>query len=379
MAGTGGGEPGVPPGAGDINDRLAEIAAELAREAKFKEPSAAERARQAKQAKQAQAAQSRSQRVKNRRDGRSAWSASPVRRSRTVSLAITVAVVVALIAISVGLSRLHPGAGSAAKPDNTPVTNGSTVSPLPTITPPPFTASDPFAGSPAEGFADGAAGIVIPAAHAVGSYSAAQVRAAYATVRKMLIAGHLNAAVLAGGSPKAFARLLIPTERSWFDKNLDKQGLDRHGYIRSSRAWLTSFAPGTAALVGTLIKVHGFMTAKARRSGQTPVLSIHADYLFVYPIQQAGGQPSTRMRIVARTVLTVQFATWNDPGGSLEPWVASALGGPAGILCGINDGFVHPAFPGGPQSPVKPTGKPIDPYDQSIPPSSHGCQPTTGI
>jgi hypothetical protein len=284
--------------------------------------------------------------------------------------------VAALIGVSVGLSRLHLGAHSTAKPDNTPVTNASTAAPLPTVTPPPFTVSDPFAGSPAEGYADGAAGIAIPAAHVVGGYSAAQVRAAYITVQKLLIAGHLNHRVLAGGSPTAFLRLLIPTERSWFDRHLGWQGLDRRGDIRSSRAWLTSFDPGTTALVGNVIKVHGSMTAAAGRSGHTPVLSIRADYLFVYPIQQAGGQPSTRMRIVARTVLTVQFATWNDPGGSLEPWVASAPGGPAGILCGFSDGFVHPAFPGGPTNTVKPSGTPIDPYDQSSPPSTHGCHPT---
>jgi hypothetical protein len=45
MASTGG--TGSPEGPDDINNRLAEIAAELAREARFKEPSAAERARAA--------------------------------------------------------------------------------------------------------------------------------------------------------------------------------------------------------------------------------------------------------------------------------------------------------------------------------------------
>jgi len=218
---------------------------------------------------------------------------------------------------------------------------------------------------------------MIPAAHAVGSYSASQVRAAYATVRKLLIAGHLNSTVLAGGTPQAFARLLIPTERSWFDRNLNRPGRD--GDIRSSRAWVTSFYPGSTVLVGNVIKVHGFMTAAAGWSRHTPVLRIHADYLFAYPVEQAGGRPSTRMRIVARTVLTVEFATWTDPGGSLEPWIASALGGPAGILCGINDGFVHPAFPGGEPSPVKASGSPINVYNQKIQPSTHGgCQATTG-
>jgi hypothetical protein len=366
MTGTGSGE-SQPPGGGDINDRLDEIAAELAREAKFKELSAAERARRAK------AAQKRSQRPKNRPDG----AASRGRHGRAASLIVTLVVLAVLIGGAFGVSRLHLGAHSTANTDNTPATSKSTATPRPTVAPPAFTLSDPFAGSPAEGFADGTAGIVIPAAHRVGSYSASQVRAAYATVKKLLIAGHLNSTVLGGGSPRAFARLLIPSERSWFDRNLNRPG--RHGDIRSSRGWVTSFYPGSTVLVGNVIKVHGFMTAAAALSRKTPVLRIHADYLFVYPIEQANGPPSTRMRIVARTVLTVEFATWTDPGGSLEPWIASALGGPAGILCGIDDGFVHPAFPGGQPSTVTPSGKPINPYDQNIQPSTHGgCQATTG-
>jgi hypothetical protein len=48
MAGTGDSPKGSPEGPDDINDRLAEIAAELAKEARFKEPSAAERAERAR-------------------------------------------------------------------------------------------------------------------------------------------------------------------------------------------------------------------------------------------------------------------------------------------------------------------------------------------
>src|ERR1700689_780087 len=50
MAGTSDTPEGSPMGPDDINSRLAEIAAELASEAKFKEPSAAERARAARAA-----------------------------------------------------------------------------------------------------------------------------------------------------------------------------------------------------------------------------------------------------------------------------------------------------------------------------------------
>jgi hypothetical protein len=56
--------------------------------------------------------------------------------------------------------------------DTAPVTNG----PVPSVAlKPAGPAADPFAGSPAEGYADGKAGIVIPVARPVGQFSAAQV------------------------------------------------------------------------------------------------------------------------------------------------------------------------------------------------------------
>src|SRR5215469_14368409 len=294
MTGSGGGPDGGRLDDSAFDKRLAEIAAEQAKEAKFKELRAAELTRQPK------AAQPRTRLRANRG-----------RLRRAAYLTIVLAVIAALIVLSGKL--LHTSGNSAANPDNTPVTNGATPSAPPTVAPVLFNPADPFSGTPAEDYGDGAAGIVIPAAHAVGGYSAAQVRAAYATVRRFLIAGHLNRTVLTGGSPAAFARLLIPTQRSWFDRNLDKQGLARRGYLRSTRSWLTAFAPSTTDLIGPVIKVHGTMTAAAQGSGNSRVLSIRADYLFVYPVQQAGGDADTRMRVVTRTVLTVEFATWNDP------------------------------------------------------------------
>jgi hypothetical protein len=374
MAGTGSGVgPGdAASGPDDINDHLDEIAAELAREAKFKELSAAERAKRARGAQ-------RGSRQPRRPRASAEWRpTAPGRRGRTRSLVITLTVIAALIGASFALTRLHLGGHDAAKPDSTPTTNRATPSALPTARTPLFTSADPFAGSPAAGYADGATGIVIPAARTVGGYSAAEVGAAYATVRKLLIAGYLNQAVLAGGSPTAFARILTPSERSYFLKNLRKHGVDSQGNERSTRAWVISFAPGSTELVGDVIKVHGSMSAGLQRTAHVRTLSIHADYLFVYPVQQQGGPASTRMRIVARAFITVLFAAWDDPGGPLQAYLATDRGGSAGALCGINDGYVHPDFPGEPQG-VRPSGVPLDPYDQSTPPPAHaGCQATTG-
>jgi hypothetical protein len=60
---------------------------------------------------------------------------------------------------------------------------------------------DPFAGKKADHWANGAAGIKLPAASAVGPYSAAEVAAAYEMTRNLLIAQDLDPTTLAGGPP----------------------------------------------------------------------------------------------------------------------------------------------------------------------------------
>jgi hypothetical protein len=295
-----------------------------------------------------------------------------------------VAVIACLAGAGIGISKLGlaktPGAS-----DTKPVTNGATPSSSPTpsgsaaaASLPTPTLADPFLGTPAQSYANGAAGIVIPLAQPVGSYSAAEVAAAYRKTKKLLVAANLNGPTLAGGAPDAFASLLIAQERSYFVAHLDKIGLDSQGYQKSSRAWIVSFAPGTTQLVGNVIKVHGTMAAMVAKNGSTAILRVHADYLFVYAVEQPG-QAASLMRVVARDEVNVDFAQWDDPGGPLEAYWSSTSGGVAGVRCDVNDGFAHPEFPNGPPDKVTPTGAPVNPYDQSAPVKrSGGCQPTTG-
>ena len=301
------------------------------------------------------------------------------RRGKVLSLVIAVVVVAGLGAAAYGLSRVTQAKvpGSA---DQAPVTNGPTPGSQPAPTPslPTPTLAVPFLGTPAASFANGAAGIVIPAAHPVGRFSAAQVAAAYRKTKRMLLAANLNGPTLRGGSPDAFAHLLIPQQRGYFTGRLDKIGLTSAGFQRSTRTWVTSFAPGSTQLDGKVIKVHGTMHAETGRNGSWHVLQVHADYLFVYAVERPG-QPGTLMRLVGRDVVDVQFAPYTGPGGPLEPWWKPKGGGVAGARCDVADGFVHPQFPNGPPDKVKPTGAPINPYNQSAPPASNGkCQATTG-
>lgn len=85
------------------------------------------------------------------------------------------------------------------------------------------------------------------------------------------------------------------------------------------------------------------------------------------------------MRIVQRQQGDVDFARWSGNGGPLQPWyLPGPDSGPAEARCDVQDGFIHPEFPGGPPDKVRPSGPPIDPYSQSDSPSRAACAATTG-
>jgi hypothetical protein len=309
---------------------------------------------------------------------------APGRRKRGHALRGWLIAVVLVGLLGGGAYLKLEGQAHNAADDTKPVTNGAvpTLSPSNSPSAPARAAgppADPFAGSPADTYADGTAGITVPAAVAHGPYSAAVVQAAYTDVRKLLTAANLDPATLKGGSPTAFADLLTTQERAYFVDRLDQTGLDSKGYQRSTRGWVASFAPGTTSLIGSVIKAHGTMSAGITQISGHEVLRIHLDYVFVYPVEPPG-QPGDWMRVVDRNYGDVDFATWDDPGGALEPdlylWNG---GGTAGARCDVNDGFIHPQFPNGPGSKVKPSGTPVNPYDQSgPPPAGTACRATTG-
>lgn len=242
-----------------------------------------------------------------------------------------------------------------------------------TATGPP---ADPFAGSPAAHWADGAAGITIPAARAHGAYSAAQVRSAYQTTREMLIAANLDWPTLRGGSPKAFEKLLIAPELKQFLAGLHTTKVDKSGADENTRDWITSFAPGSTKFVTTVVKVRGTMRASAVRESGSPVLRITADYDFVYAVEPPG-DPAAWMRVVQQMSGTVEFGDWAGTPGSFEPWYDIG-GSTSGVRCDTHDGYVHPDFGTGPPDTSQPTGKPINPYSLATQAPGSGCRAITG-
>jgi hypothetical protein len=372
--GDGRNEPSGPGRDSDIERRFREISADIARENRAFGDKGNQKLDRAGE-REARKRSRKASKSRARRPGRG-W-------GRSLGRGL---IVVAVIAVIGGLSWLSLKSRHSTAGDTKPVTNGAvpgTRAPATPLATSPATAAkppaDPFEGSPADGYADGAAGITVPAAAAHGPYSAAQVQAAYTEVRKLLVAANLDPATLRGGAPSAFAGLLTAQQRGEFTAGLDKTGLNPDGTQRSTRGWVESFAPGTTTLIGSVIKVHGTMSAGIAEDAGRQVLRVHLDYLFAYPVEPPG-LPADWMRVVDRNYGDVDFATWDDPGGALEPWLHDWNGGgTAGNRCDVADGFIHPQYPAGPASKVKPSGAPVNPYNQSAPPpSGHSCRATTG-
>lgn len=278
------------------------------------------------------------------------------------------------------LHHVSARAKASARPITAPSVRPTSKITLPT----PFNSAtmngppaDPFTGSPADGWADGAAGIVIPAAKAHGPYSAAEVRSAYETTRKLLIAGNLSWPTLRGGAPTAFADLLTKQERTQFLAGLHTTALDKDGSEKNTRTWVSSFAPGSAQFVTTVVKVNGKMSAGTASDSGTEVLRINFNYLFVFAIEPPG-KPAEWTRVVQQQYGSVDFARWDDPSGALEPWISTGYS-TAGGQCGVRDGYIHPWYPQGPPPSVQPSGTPEDPYSLATPStgSDNGCHPVT--
>jgi hypothetical protein len=227
----------------------------------------------------------------------------------------------------------------------------------------------PFAGSPAQSYADGAKGVARPQAKAIGGFSVAQVAAAYRATRRLIVTAGLDPATLNGGRPSAFLRALGPGQyRSFFIAHLNDGA-------QSTRYEVVSFAAGTTRLIGDIIKVSGRMRARKATADGVHGLLVHIDYLFVYPVEQPG-DPATLERLVVRMTGDVFYA---PPDMTHPQTITQWLSSPTPARCDINNGFIYPTYNGSTPDRVQPSGASVDPYNQRAPQRSGGsCQSSTG-
>ncbi|WP_329040034.1 hypothetical protein OHT61_19290 [Streptomyces sp. NBC_00178] len=219
------------------------------------------------------------------------------------------------------------------------------------------TREEPFRGSPALRWADGAAGIEIPAAKAVGGMSEDQVEQALRATRQLLVEANLDPVTLRGDRPREALELLDPLQKGERDRL--ERSLDRPDVEHDPLMLFTRFDPGEALLVGDVVKTRGEMTFEAGDPGS---VEVHADYTFVYPLSKPGGDEMTRT-IVRRRLTTAL----HDPEkfvatpGKLS--VISSQQNVGNTACELYDGFLHPSFPSDRPDPYR-KGPDVDPYDR---------------
>ncbi|MER6073929.1 hypothetical protein ABT187_34870 [Streptomyces sp. NPDC001817] len=287
-------------------------------------------------------------------------------RRRTVGSAIGVVLAAALTVVAVRPSLLL---------DRLPGGHHTSSAPLPAETAPPSSApggvdqgglptrKDPFRGSPAQRWADGAAAIEVPTAKAAGGMSQEDVALALRRTKEFLVDTNLDPAVLRGGRPDAALALLDPRQpHTLSDLRRSLRTPDRdHDPLQL----VTRFDPTQVALAGDAVKVRGHMTFAAGAAGE---VRVHADYTFVYPLVRAGGKGDGD--VVARTIIRRDLTmVLLDP----HKWIAT--GGKLGVRsygsefynseCGVYDGYYHPIFPDAAPTGAPATGPAADPYDRS--------------
>ncbi|WP_033323261.1 hypothetical protein [Streptomyces yerevanensis] len=288
----------------------------------------------------------------------------PARRRKIWAIiGVPVVLVLALVAMK---PSLLPG-----DPFGTGGTGAESAAPLPEETAPPSTApsaapgtptlDQPFAGSPAARYADGATGIVLPEAKPVGSFGKDEVDRALKQTKALLVDANLDRKTLLGGTPETVFGILdlkqpqmLSDVRSW----LRKPDKENDPLLLFSR-----FDKDEVRLVGDVVKTHGRMTFEPGEDGSVVV---HADYTFVYAVAPADPDSTEVARVIMRRILETELS---DPArvqvtpGKLA--VARFEQDLANSACDVHDGYIHPQFDSDINQGPAPTGPTVDPYDRS--------------
>jgi hypothetical protein len=139
---------------------------------------------------------------------------------------------------------------------------------------PPAPVTDPFVGTPAYDYPSGAAGISVPAAHAVDGYSAATVRKALAAVRTVLVRGHLE------------RRMLVDHDESALLAALARDSRHRgHELVHEGMFGLR--VADDAELTGQRPRVKGSLTVSVTHQRDTRYLTVTSNVVWAYAFRHA--------------------------------------------------------------------------------------------
>ncbi len=228
------------------------------------------------------------------------------------------------------------------------------------------TRAEPFRGSPAARWADGAAGIHVPPAKATGWMDTAQVERALRTSRDFLVAAGLDARVLRGERPTKAIALLNPHQQDVQDYLRTALSTTKPTATTDPLLLFSRFRPAQARPVGDVVKTRGRLTY---REGKRGALEVTADVTFVYPVARAGdgGRDDEVVRTIVRREVVM---SWDDPAKVVtEPGTMSLVSYTLDMTnggCSAPTGYFVPPFATGDEQSSD-ESRQVDPYDRSKP------------
>ncbi|MEV4557313.1 hypothetical protein AB0K51_09980 [Kitasatospora sp. NPDC049285] len=219
--------------------------------------------------------------------------------------------------------------------------------------------ANPFAGLP-PGYADGTAGLGVPAAAATSHFTKSEVTRALGTVEQYLAVSSLSPATVGQSETGQARRLVTPGEQAQYDDSVNTPRDDQH---HAATGWLVRFDPGQIALAGDTVKVAGSVQVGEADSG---TLEIVADHTFVYALRPAGttSDPSVGLYAVRRAV-RFEIDRADLDTGRLRVVDAAVQSGPTN--CGVaQSDYLQPVL--ATAAGVRPSSPPaVDPADHSRP------------
>jgi len=286
-------------------------------------------------------------------------------RLRTLRLTLSALIVVAVVAGASFVGAEHAAMSKSRVGVDEAVLQRTSLAPPAGWAPDPL-AADPFAGSPAEGWQHGAAGIRIVADHATAHFGPTEVGQALDLVREFVVGTQLDPAVLRGGRPWAALPLLRRVQREQFGAALVAP---RDDDFRAPTGWLTRFDPAETRLSDVPARVAGTFTVAEHARDDLVVV---ADVVFVYAVAPLDG--SAWIRVVVHRVWDFHMDAIALREGELR--VRRVVTTVAPQRCDVDTSvWLRPTLTGGPavDAPL-----PSDRADAYGPMPVSGCGRSTG-
>lgn len=219
----------------------------------------------------------------------------------------------------------------------------------------------PFAGTPAAGFAEGAAGIVLPPAEPVGDFTADDVAEALTQVRQALVAARLDRTMLVDHDPASFVGRLATAQQRAMQEAFDS----------ATFATFATQVADDAVLMPVPPRVAGEISYRATTAERDlPVLEVVTDFVWVYAFQPPDAARAGATIVVVRDALTwqmLQAEAFLEPSQGL--WLSDGDSGAWGVDCdAYREGLIRP---GDYADPVQDTAAAFD-RERALP-SGAGC------